>query len=86
MKAPAYSLIIPVYNRPQELDELLACIQSQEFKDFEVVVIEDGSTEDASAVIEKYKEAFSLAYYLREIMHLSVPKEITSSFSIQTHF
>jgi glycosyltransferase involved in cell wall biosynthesis len=66
MKAPAYSLIIPVYNRPQELDELLGCIQSQEFKDFEVVVIEDGSTEDASAVIEKYKEAFSLAYYVKE--------------------
>lgn len=66
MKTPAYSLIIPVYNRPQELDELLACIQTQEFKDFEVVVIEDGSTEDASAVIEKYKDAFSLAYYVKE--------------------
>lgn len=63
---PAYSLIIPVYNRPQELDELLACIQTQEFKDFEVIVIEDGSTEDASAIIDKYKDAFSLAYYVKE--------------------
>jgi glycosyltransferase involved in cell wall biosynthesis len=66
MKTPAYSLIIPVYNRPQELDELLACIQTQEFKDFEVVVIEDGSIEDAVLIIEKYAEAFPLAYYVKE--------------------
>ena len=66
MKTPAYSLIIPVYNRPQELDELLACIQLQEFRDFEVVVIEDGSTEDAAQIIEKYKASFDLAYYVKE--------------------
>ena len=66
MKTPAYSLIIPVYNRPQELDELLACIQTQEFKDFEVIVIEDGSKEDAAHIIEKYKSYFSLAYYVKE--------------------
>lgn len=66
MKTPAYSLIIPVYNRPQELDELLACIQLQEFRDFEVVVIEDGSTDDAAQIIEKYKASFDLAYYVKE--------------------
>jgi glycosyltransferase involved in cell wall biosynthesis len=66
MKTPAYSLIIPVYNRPQELDELLACIQKQEFTDFEVVVIEDGSTVDASSIIAKYKDHFSLAYFVKE--------------------
>jgi glycosyltransferase involved in cell wall biosynthesis len=66
MKTPAYSLIIPVYNRPQELDELLACIQLQEFRNFEVVVIEDGSTDDAAQIIEKYKESFDLAYYVKE--------------------
>jgi glycosyltransferase involved in cell wall biosynthesis len=66
MKTPAYSLIIPVYNRPQELGELLACIQLQEFRDFEVVVIEDGSTDDAALIIEKYKSSFDLAYYVKE--------------------
>jgi glycosyltransferase involved in cell wall biosynthesis len=66
MKTPAYSLIIPVYNRPQELDELLACIQKQEFTDFEVVVIEDGSIDDAASVIDKYQGKFPLAYYVKE--------------------
>ena len=66
MQTPAYSLIIPVYNRPQELDELLACIKMQEFHDFEVIVVEDGSTEDAAHIIDKYKSSFSLAYYVKE--------------------
>ncbi len=66
MKTPAYSLIIPVYNRPQELDELLASIQTQKFRDFEVVVVEDGSKEDSAHIIEKYTNSFSLSYYVKE--------------------
>ena len=66
MKTPVYSLIIPVYNRPQELDELLACIKTQIFREFEVVVVEDGSTEGAAFIIDKYKDSFPLAYYVKE--------------------
>ena len=39
-----YSVIIPVYNRPDEVDELLQSLTDQSFKDFEVIVVEDGST------------------------------------------
>ncbi|EJW90166.1 glycosyl transferase, group 2 family, partial [gut metagenome] len=39
-----YSIIIPVYNRPDEVDELLQSLTVQRFKDFEVVVVEDGSS------------------------------------------
>ena len=39
-----YSVIIPVYNRPDEVDELLESLTHQTVKDFEVVVVEDGST------------------------------------------
>ena len=38
-----YSVIIPVYNRPDEVSELLASIASQSFRDFEVLVVEDAS-------------------------------------------
>ena len=38
-----YSFIIPVYNRPDEVDELLDSLTRQTFRDFEVVVVEDGS-------------------------------------------
>ena len=39
-----YSVIIPVYNRPDEVDELLQSLTQQSFKDFEVIVVEDGSS------------------------------------------
>lgn len=43
-----YSVIIPVYNRPDEVDELLQSLTQQSFKDFEVIVVEDGSSIPAS--------------------------------------
>ena len=44
-----YSVIIPVYNRPDEVDELLQSLTRQSFKDFEVIVVEDGSSNPLQA-------------------------------------
>ena len=60
-----FSIIIPVYNRPQEVDELLESLCSQTFKDFEVVVVEDGSTEKCDTVCEKYKDRLALNYHFK---------------------
>ena len=60
---PKYSLIIPVYNRPQEVDELLESLKSQSIEDFEVVVVEDGSKDDCKSIVEGYKDDFNLLYY-----------------------
>ena len=49
-----YSVIIPVYNRPDEVDELLQSLTQQSFKDFEVIVVEDGSSIPCKPVTEKY--------------------------------
>ena len=38
-----FSIIIPVYNRPDEVDELLDSLTRQTVKDIEVVIVEDGS-------------------------------------------
>ena len=48
-----YSVIIPVYNRPDEVDELLQSLTMQHFKDFEVVVVEDGSSIPCKEVVER---------------------------------
>lgn len=58
-----YSIIIPVYNRPDEVDELLQSLLNQRFKDFEVLVVEDGSSIPCLSIIEKYKEHLDLKYY-----------------------
>ena len=38
-----YSIIIPVYNRPEEITELLQSLTRQTLKNFEVIIVEDGS-------------------------------------------
>jgi GT2 family glycosyltransferase len=57
-----FSLIIPVYNRPDELSELLESLTYQMFSDFEVVVIEDGSTNSSDHVIDRYRDRLELHY------------------------
>jgi glycosyltransferase involved in cell wall biosynthesis len=60
-----FSIIIPVYNRPQEVDELLGSLCQQTFKDFEVVVVEDGSTEKCDTICDKYQERLALDYFFK---------------------
>ncbi len=59
MPSPKYSIIVPVYNRPNEVDELLASLCSQTFTDFEVVLVEDGSNVTSQAVFERYASRVS---------------------------
>lgn len=58
-----YSVIIPVYNRPDEVDELLQSLTSQHFKDFEVIVVEDGSSVPCREVVDKYKNCLDIKYF-----------------------
>ncbi|HZX59296.1 MAG TPA: glycosyltransferase [Mucilaginibacter sp.] len=61
-----FSIIIPLYNRPQEIKELLESLTMQTYKDFEVLVIEDGSVNDAREVIELFKDRLNLRYFVKE--------------------
>ena len=61
-----YSIIVPVYNRPDEVDELLESLSSQTLKDFEVVIVEDGSQKACKDVCDKYADILDLHYYLKE--------------------
>ncbi|PWJ59010.1 glycosyl transferase family 2 [Dyadobacter jejuensis] len=63
---PAYSIIIPVYNRPDELRELLTCLTVQTFHDFEIVVVEDGSAINADQVVESFSDRLNISYYYKE--------------------
>lgn len=58
-----YSVIIPVYNRPDEVDELLQSLALQSFKDFEVVVVEDGSAIPCKEVTRKRQGQLDIHYY-----------------------
>lgn len=58
-----YSFIIPVYNRPDEADELLESLTRQTDKDFEVIVVEDGSSVPCKEVADKYIGRLDIHYY-----------------------
>ena len=60
-----YSVIVPVYNRPDEVDELLESLCSQTFKDFEAIIVEDGSQKPCKDVCDKYASILDLHYYLK---------------------
>ena len=57
-----YSVIIPVYNRPDEVDELLQSLTSQSFKNFEVIIVEDGSSVPCETVTQKDAEQLQISY------------------------
>ncbi len=61
-----YSIIIPVYNRPDEVDELLQSLKEQSFKDMEVIIVEDGSSQPCENVVHRYASKLPLRYYTKE--------------------
>ena len=61
-----FSIIIPVYNRPDEVDELLESLTLQTFTDFEVLLIEDGSTIKCDLIAKKYEDKLNVRYYFKE--------------------
>lgn len=54
MKSPAISLIIPVYNVEKYLDKALQSVENQTFKDFEVIIVDDGSTDSSIKIINEF--------------------------------
>lgn len=59
------SIIIPVYNRVEEMKELLCSLSQQQNRDFEVVVVEDGSTETSEAVVRSYSDILDIKYFTK---------------------
>ena len=64
--AMKYSFIIPVFNRPDEVDELLNSLTTQTLRDFEVIVVEDGSSVPCKDVTEKYADKLLIHYYYKD--------------------
>jgi glycosyltransferase involved in cell wall biosynthesis len=58
-----YSFIVPVYNRPEEVDELLQSMTTLTLQDFEVIIVEDGSSIPCLDVCNKYDGKLDIHYY-----------------------
>ncbi|WP_291857349.1 glycosyltransferase [Marinilabilia sp.] len=63
---PLISFVVPVYNRPQEIDELLESFTHQHNKDFEIIIVEDGSTLNAQDIVEHWSQQLPVHYLWQE--------------------
>lgn len=61
-----YSIIIPVYNRPDEIYELLESLTKQTYTHFEILIIEDGSDKTSKHIIQQYSDRLDIHYYYKE--------------------
>lgn len=61
-----YSIIIPVFNRPKEVEELLESLVHQSLTDFEVIIVEDGSTICCENICEQYKDKMDIHYFMKK--------------------
>ncbi|MDR1339914.1 MAG: glycosyltransferase [Prevotellaceae bacterium] len=57
-----FSIIVPVYNRPEEIEELLNSLSNQSSKNFELVLVEDGSSRPSNEIADKYREQLCIKY------------------------
>lgn len=66
MKTLDFSFIIPVYNRPEEIEELLSSfLNFVGDKNFEIVIVEDGSSDTSEHVVEKFQSKLDISYYFK---------------------
>lgn len=62
-----YSFVIPVYNRPQEVYELLDSMTKMTFShEYEVVIVEDGSKETSESIVQQFSDRLNISYYYKE--------------------
>jgi glycosyltransferase involved in cell wall biosynthesis len=66
MLTPKYSVIVPVFNRPEEVKELLESLTHQTNKNFEVILVEDGSTLSSIEVYEEYSDKLVIQYIFKQ--------------------
>ncbi|MCF6240366.1 MAG: glycosyltransferase [Bacteroidales bacterium] len=61
-----FSIIIPVYNRPDEVKELLESLEQQTVKNFELIVVEDGSTHKCGHILRNTQSDFPINYFFKK--------------------
>lgn len=61
-----FSVIVPLYNRPAEIKEMLTSLLDQTYHDFEVIIVEDGSKNKAEDIVNKFKDKLNIQYYFKK--------------------
>jgi glycosyltransferase involved in cell wall biosynthesis len=63
---PKVSVVIPTYNRGNEITETIESVLAQTYKDFEIIVVNDGSTDNSAEVLTALQNAGKIRYVSQE--------------------
>ena len=65
-----YSFIIPIYNGEKYLRECLASVLSQTVQDFEVLLVDDGSTDGSGKMCDEYEKKYARIRVFLSLIHI----------------
>lgn len=81
-----YSVIVPVYNRIDEVHDLLESLSKQSKKGFEIIIVEDGSTVPCEDIVKKYQGAIDVKYYYKSNEGRSIARNYGMEHSTGDYF
>jgi glycosyltransferase involved in cell wall biosynthesis len=70
---PTVSIVMPAFNAAQFLDEAVCSVLDQTFRDFEFIIVDDGSTDDTATILQKYAKADSRVRVFRQTNEGMIP-------------
>ena len=92
MKKPRFSIIVPLYNKAPYVRKALESIASQTYRDFELIIVDDGSSDNSAAICEEFFQTFnhSLAHSInvkRSFVHsINVNHSLAHSINVNRSF
>lgn len=79
---PVISIVLPVYNGARYLHEAIACIISQTFTDWELILVDDGSTDETPDIIARFCEQDERIISVRNETNLNLPASLNKGFGM----
>ena len=79
---PKVSVLIPTYNYAHHLDEAIQSVLDQTYQNFELVIVDDQSTDNTDAVVSKYLQDKRIRYYKMNIT-LAFQTTLISALNMQ---
>ena len=64
---PKASIVIPTYNRGKYITATINTVLNQTFKDFEIIVVDDGSTDDTQKELERFGSKIKVISFLENL-------------------
>ena len=77
---PFFSICIPTYNRSKYLDKALQSVIKQDFFDYEIVILDNNSTDDTYLVVERYQKITSRIIYIKNSKNVGLSRNLVDCF------